>query len=539
MRRLQHSKLFYRANRGFTLTEMLVAVAVLAVVIVAMSTIFGTSQKVASMGEANAQYIQQAAAIERRIRRDVERMSRDGFLAIQCVGVRNDINYSETGRYLDPDRGPNAEVRCDQLMFFTNGREPTSRFVGSYNASGEDLGALALAETAAARVYIGHGVQLPVQPPRATVMGAQRFDPARDENTSIYPWTYNIELPLANGPDVPLITPPAHEWVLARQSILLGDDDLIGVMDTNSPDIISVSGANSRLHYLGRDNTYPNSAPSLFYENNDILRFDPEITDGRVDIAASELDDVRREVCYPWNFVNIWAVSPGDSQMSPIVRRDDVLDAMIEAYPRAERHAPSMRNFDQMLVNNVLAGHVSDFRVEWTWADGVGRNTDVSFGGSADYAGGVPGFIVDGNRQPWFGLYDESLGTGPVGNYPNDPEVSYSVLQPVSTSMVLVEVEGVPLNGVRRYGAVFGYNQEGGLLLAGDDQPIVNSSGQPIFADHVSTASDNNSDPIFLLSYTPWPTALRITMHLHDTKNKLEGGRELQFVIPIPQNENR
>ena len=80
------------APRGFTLTEMLVAVAVLAVVILATSTIFSTSQRVASMGEANAELIQQASAIERRIRRDIERMSSDGFLAIQCVGVRNDVN---------------------------------------------------------------------------------------------------------------------------------------------------------------------------------------------------------------------------------------------------------------------------------------------------------------------------------------------------------------------------------------------------------------------------------------------------------------
>ena len=75
-------------RRAFTLTEMLVAISVLLVVVLATSTIFGTAQKVASVGESNSELLQQAVAIERVMRRDLDRLSGNGFFAVQCVGVR-------------------------------------------------------------------------------------------------------------------------------------------------------------------------------------------------------------------------------------------------------------------------------------------------------------------------------------------------------------------------------------------------------------------------------------------------------------------
>jgi hypothetical protein len=37
------------------------------------------------------------------------------------------------------------------------------------------------------------------------------------------------------------------------------------------------------------------------------------------------------------------------------------------------------------------------------------------------------------------------------------------------------------------------------------------------------------------VGYTPWPSAIRVTMVLNDPDGKLEGGREFQFVIRLPQ----
>ena len=86
-----------RFRAAFTLTEMLIAVAVLLVVILATSSIFSTAQRVSSLGEANSDILQQANAIERVLRNDFNRITRDGFFAVQCVGVPNDINFDNRG----------------------------------------------------------------------------------------------------------------------------------------------------------------------------------------------------------------------------------------------------------------------------------------------------------------------------------------------------------------------------------------------------------------------------------------------------------
>ena len=64
--------------------------------------------------------------------------------------------------------------------------------------------------------------------------------------------------------------------------------------------------------------------------------------------------------------------------------------------------------------------------------------------------------------------------------------------------------------GIDIYEAIFGYNQ---------DTPIDPATGLP------------DVD----LAYTPWPSAIRITMTLHDTATRLEAGREIQFVINLPR----
>ncbi len=47
-------------------------------------------------------------------------------------------------------------------------------------------------------------------------------------------------------------------------------------------------------------------------------------------------------------------------------------------------------------------------------------------------------------------------------------------------------------------------------------------------------ALDLDGTPNVDLGYTPWPSAIRITMTVHDTDTRLESGRELQFVIELP-----
>ena len=84
-------------RRGFTLTELLVAIVVLLVIILAVGRIFGTASTVVKNGEANADILQEAAAVEQLIRNDLARISDEGFMIIQCIGVRNDVNTVVNG----------------------------------------------------------------------------------------------------------------------------------------------------------------------------------------------------------------------------------------------------------------------------------------------------------------------------------------------------------------------------------------------------------------------------------------------------------
>lgn len=567
-------------ERAFTLTEMLIAVAVLAVVILATSTIFGTAQRIASLGQANSDLLQQAAAIEQRIRTDVDRMSRDGFLAIQCVGVRNDINVAQTGRRLDPSRADGEEIRCDQLLFFAEGATPSGRFSQSYANDTSDsdrlgIGRLAPAQSTFAAIYYGSGVQMPIAAPGSSGV---LLDIDR-ETTDIFPWSWfasgdvgltewtapSYEEPFG-GSNAPLVTPDAHNWLLMRQAVLLADDD--GGAYQDDPN-----------WFMGRDWTHgPNSAGSLFYyDNGGTFRFDPWVVNSRVDVAAVDPTELREQVCVSWKEVGRSNGMPDG--FSERIQKADVLNAMYLGYPRGEQTAPSMDRMDTMLTNAVLSPNVSDFRVEWTWGDGVGRDTDSMFPNSPLFNGGLPGVVIDGSylrngtarssATPWFGLSDAAFGSAPASAFsPGADSVSdWSHINPDGLNAVrigppvgpefgnfdpdyLVDTHGnSPLSnielcddcnlspqessGVRRYGAVFGYNATDGIVQWVDGVPLPFNWG-PVFGEQVYQSSGGGTYEV-ANTYSPWPTALRVTFRLHDPQNKLTGGRVFQFVIPVPK----
>jgi competence protein ComGC len=125
-------------RRAFTVVELLVSIVVLLAVIIATSKVFNTASKVSSTGEATADILQQAGVIEEQLRRDLDRLTRDGYMAIQCVAVRNDVNQQiqinlgqvVTAPLLNPQLASNAVLRCDQLVFFTAGTEVSARWAG-------------------------------------------------------------------------------------------------------------------------------------------------------------------------------------------------------------------------------------------------------------------------------------------------------------------------------------------------------------------------------------------------------------------------
>jgi prepilin-type N-terminal cleavage/methylation domain-containing protein len=657
-------------KRAFTLTEMLVAISVLLVVVIATSSIFGTAQKVASVGESNSELLQQAVAIERVMRRDFQRLSRSGFFAVQCVAVRNDINKSTTGRLLDPTRPDDAEVRADQLLFFANGPVNSRRFTQSYAAGGQAVGidVPAPAQSYFSSIFYSPGLQVTSVPPEAK---QEPLDLDRDDlGEDLFPWTYvapgDLSFQDFSGNSVettrvPLFPAAVDDWVLARQEVLLADDDLARDAPGNDPS----PACEFYMGYDEDDSGAPiqNSVCSLFVEDGSgSLRFAPELLNGRLDVAATDETLLKSRVCYPWNS-SVFGGSPEVSAgTSDRVRKEDVLEAMYYGYPRAELNAPSMSALDIMLTDMVLAPYISDFRVEWTWEDGVGRDLDTRMlpspnwvlgpntsnpnapeylppNWNLDFLGGFPGVVVDGSwvstgrssygssqavglwnqygalrssTTPWFGLsslefetapaiafagQDGSLGSlagTPYSGQPFDwdeqnvvtkvdPDNRVRIGPPVGPELgnlsanqftlasqdsstlfamgddtfqdplvgtvghsPLSLIESVSSDGgtssdgtpmVRRYGAVFGYNYaKGGILRKLNGDPFTYGNGIPVFGDEEFQVNPGSDGSVFT-TYTPWPSAVRVSMRLHDSNDRISGARDLQFVIALPREE--
>jgi len=184
-----------------------------------------------------------------------------------------------------------------------------------------------------------------------------------------------------------------------------------------------------------------------------------------------------------------------------------------------------MHRIDQALTNNVIASGCSSFIVEWTYEDGVGDEFDSGYQGiRIDQGHNLPWF----GAQPWFGL---RVGQQPPCNLLNG---TVSLGQYVACN---------PSDTV--FPAVFEGSSADGTLLTDTSNDIADKWPgtvvyEAIFGHNHGTALDLDGVPFAPgnadgIAYTPWPSAIRITMTLHDPQQRLEHGRTFQFVIALPK----
>jgi len=162
-----------------------------------------------------------------------------------------------------------------------------------------------------------------------------------------------------------------------------------------------------------------------------------------------------------------------------------------------------MNRQDVMLTTPTLATNCSSFMVDWTWGPSVDGYVPLST---------VPTL--------WFGFPDWAFTVDPpeprgVMTLSEDPSLTVLPLVPSvieGNPTVLSPNVGVP-DSIKIYTAVFGFNK---------DKPHF----QTLAAPH---------PPQVRTDYTPWPTALRITMQLHDPEKRIEQGRTVQMIIELPR----
>ena len=552
-----------RARRGFTLTELMVAVVVLLVIILAVGRIFGTASEVVKAGEANADILQEVSAIEQLMRNDLDRISDEGFLLVQGVGVRNDVmNSLGGGQLLDPNRPADYIFRCDQLVFVADDLAISrqTQKMGAFIENGLDgtgnanyLGdTLPTPQSTASLLYYGHGFQLPFISPNLGVQ-ADALWPANG-GEPIQPWFRpnpgQQRIDLQSWPQGASVggthngaQPAADNWTLARQEVLLADD-----YDSDP------------THYMSRvtgAGTYRNAASDFF---------DGAMRSSRVDVLSNDVGRLREA---------IRTAGPRG-----------VADVVFNYRPRAEKRPPTLDKSDVLLTTSVLVGNCSNFVIDWTWADGVGRELELDLDPGSGIEGAIRGVSHRGGirpsvgaeggttvteaagRLPWFGFSDGDpsdgspytdvtfassyLGDGfydrevrlhaPLAYHPQNgifggatpdvdlfPDTDSATMIPQAVTTIeggggpVVDQpygSGIP---VYRYFAFFGLN--------GSEPFVRDGAGRPL----TTKGSGGRVWPVYRADYTPWPSALRITATFHDARGAIDGGRNVQFTIPLPR----
>ncbi len=97
---------FRTTCRGLTLTELLVAVAVLAVIIVTFSSILAQANRVVSTGQQTMRANAAAAALDQSIRKDFRRMTHNGFLRITGNPGNQRLYFATAGPARSVTGGP-------------------------------------------------------------------------------------------------------------------------------------------------------------------------------------------------------------------------------------------------------------------------------------------------------------------------------------------------------------------------------------------------------------------------------------------------
>ncbi|MCP4836259.1 MAG: prepilin-type N-terminal cleavage/methylation domain-containing protein [Phycisphaera sp.] len=548
-------------TRGFTLTELMVAVVVLLVIILAVGRIFGTASTVVANGEGNASILQEAAALESLMRGDLQGISDEGVLMVQCVAVRNNVmtNFQGGGQLLDPKLPPGQWLRCDQLFFITEDlaisrqTRGMNRFRESPTGFYSSLGGLhgPVPQSTGSILYYGHGFQLPFAPPGPDPLDLRQ---PLDNNIGLefmQPWyrpgpgTFErLDLwPQGNaaGRTNPS-QPAADQWALARQELLMAEDG-----DDFDEHYLGIGGSPSGKNASGRlsDDPDGDGVPNFL---------GPSARASRVDVVTTDASRFQ-------DFIRRLEGGTGD----PAVAGAALSDLLFDYRPRAEKRPPSLSREDALLTANTLLGNCSSFSIDWTWADGVGRELDVDpitglqgvFRGMSTRGGSRPSVLGEGGggivqdldvETPWYGLDqgNPSPRVRAAFDFDDDeaphnerfhPPLSYADTNvgPTSTpsdtpggaAVTYVPrvgecIEGAyePFEGVLVYRAYFGLN--------GDEPFVRDRGGRPL------TLPGSNA-PLLRGDYTPWPSALRITATVHDAKGTIEGGRSIQFTLPLPR----
>ncbi len=565
---------FRVAVAAFTLMEMLVVVAIVALVAAGMAAIFASVGDTVAAGQRISAINRYAALVETVIREDFARITRDGFLVIRHEKA---VNGNAVPLYPGEAEDEQRVRRTDEIMFFARGDFVSARrpLAPGYTAVGNE-----------ARIYYGHGQRRPedlvtTQAPsylypwpgdRNTIADARLGWPSATagvENPNRYAsdWTLLrhqtvLVAPAAGESRVPRdpvfdLDPNGfserrrlkdHAWQVALQPAAQS------VFRTKIDDVFELGGVPSTGGGGGFSRptvAYPLMRPNATVRQGDHAVW-PRYSSGLVDVSTETLADIRSVVTAvgvpPVTAGDDYFTSTGAFDATEVATRQNARLWMLDAMPheigppgntryrmRYEPTPPLLgipeslilgsgvtadrvrayREADQeMLTASAFIPRCTEFIVEWSFGTTYTDTTDPRFG-----------------QIQWFGLdraEEDTNGDGVVNAADLNVADDFSRVQFANGGLIPDQQE---VNRISQL--VLGRAAGGG---GGFGNPSVNqNTAEAVFGyydpgtnTNTSSASHTDDDQAW-----PWPRLVRITISFADPNDpRIEA--TTQFVVEIP-----
>jgi len=312
---------------AFTISELIVAIAITLVMILAIGRIFTITQTTISLGEASAELSQAGRTLERLLQKDLDSITRDGFLVIRNERLGAEVNGNVNRRlvYLNKDMeqldaesgSPVPEndlgiVRLDQLIFIGSGQYSTYQF----RESGISDGTIARNDTSAnARISWGHLLRTPdlYNPtgdpfPPGDPLGSPEIKDGFGPNG------YRAFFADDASSDADTVNKYAQDWILGRQAALLLPRDLVN-QDWQLSFAPSIFELYNEAGGYFEDPRYfdPPGAPLNDYTDYGTLK--RRLSPGYVDIVNMGTEDIKSAIT-EYGFANNMANNGAREQYS-------------------------------------------------------------------------------------------------------------------------------------------------------------------------------------------------------------------------------
>ena len=225
----------HNPRRAFTVVELLVAIAIVAIIATGLSVIFGSIGDAVTDGRRASEINRAAARIEQQIRDDLSRLTRDGFLVVAnryAANEQGNVFSADSGSSnlpgvrLSPQDRTGRARRADEMMFFARGQFQTKR---------PPLAPGMVATAGEAAVYFGIGQKRPIDFSNADSPTNFFFNPGpTDANLRQPLGTPNNFRPLLGRPEQPGRLPNpnryAQDWSLLRHVTILAEPQSVSVI---------------------------------------------------------------------------------------------------------------------------------------------------------------------------------------------------------------------------------------------------------------------------------------------------------------------